>query len=77
MLLAFALIIWSAGGLIFFREEILKLRFEWEPGFLNIAIQPLAKSPPTDRWLIPLALLGRYFQLLVRRSNFQSTMESQ
>jgi protein O-mannosyl-transferase len=65
MLLAFALVIWSAGGLIVLREEILKLRFEWSPGFLTIAIQPLAKSPYPDRWLIPLSLLGRYFQLLV------------
>ena len=65
ILLAFALVIWSAGGLIVLREEILKLRFEWSPGFLTVAIQPLAKSPPADRWLIPLALLGRYFQLLV------------
>ncbi len=65
VLLAFALVIWSAGGLIALREEVLKLRFEWSPGFLTIAIQPLAKSPFPDRWLIPLALLGRYFQLLV------------
>jgi protein O-mannosyl-transferase len=65
LLLAFALVIWSAGGLIVLREEILKLKFEWSPTFLTLAIQPLAKSPPTDRWLIPLALLGRYFQLLV------------
>jgi hypothetical protein len=47
------------------REEVLKLRFEWERGFLNIALQPLAISPPTDRWLIPISLVGRYFQLLV------------
>ena len=46
ILLAFALVIWSAGGLIVLREEILKLRFEWSPGFLTVAIQPLAKSPP-------------------------------
>jgi hypothetical protein len=65
MLLAFALVIWCAFGLIMLREEVLKLRFEWERGFLNIAIQPLAISPPVDRRLIPIALLGRYFQLLV------------
>jgi tetratricopeptide (TPR) repeat protein len=65
ILLMFALIIWSAGGILFLREEILKLRFEWSSGFLNITIQPLVKSPPVDRWLIPIALLGRYFQLLV------------
>ena len=65
MLLTFALVIWSAAALIVLREEILKLTFEWERGFLDLAMQPLIKSPPTDRWLIPLALLGRYFQLLI------------
>jgi tetratricopeptide (TPR) repeat protein len=65
MLLTFALVIWSASGLIVLREEILKLRFEWERGFLDIAMQPLIKSPPADRWLIPLALLGRYFRLMI------------
>jgi len=64
-LLALALVIWSAGAFVFLREQILKLRFEWDPVFINIGIQPLAKSPPLDRRLIPLALLGRYFQLLV------------
>ncbi|MGD0388295.1 MAG: glycosyltransferase family 39 protein [Tepidisphaeraceae bacterium] len=65
VLLTFALVIWSAGGLILLREEILKLRFEWDRGILDVAMQPLIKSPPTDRWLIPLGLLGKYFQLLI------------
>jgi hypothetical protein len=65
MLLTFALVIWSASALIVLREEILKLRFEWERGFLDIAMQPLIKSPPADRWLIPLGMLGRYFQLTI------------
>jgi len=65
MLLTFALVIWSASALIVLREEILKLKFEWERGFLDLAMQPLVKSPPADRWLIPLALLGKYFQLLI------------
>ena len=65
MLLTFTLVIWSAAGLIVLREEILKLKFEWDRGFLDIAMQPLIMSPPLDRWLIPLALLGRYFQLLI------------
>ena len=64
-LLALALVIWSAGALVVLREEILNLRFEWDPVFINIGIQPLAKSSTPDRWLIPLALVGRYFQLLI------------
>lgn len=65
MLLMFALVIWSVGGLIVLREEVLHLKFEWDRGFLDVAMQPMVQSPRLDRWLIPLALLGRYFQLLV------------
>jgi hypothetical protein len=63
--LMFLLVIWSVVGLIILREEILHLKFEWDRGFLDIAMQPMILSPPLDRRLIPLALLGRYFQLLV------------
>lgn len=65
MMLVFALVMWPVIGLIWLREEFLKLKFEWDRGFLDIAMQPLIKSPPVDRWLIPIALLGRYFQLLI------------
>jgi hypothetical protein len=63
--LIFALVTLAVSGLIVLREQILKLKFEWDRGFLDIAMQPLVKSPPVDRWLIPVALLGRYFQLLI------------
>jgi protein O-mannosyl-transferase len=63
--LVFVFVIWLTGGLIVLREQVLRLKFEWSPSFLTIAIQPLAVSPSPDRWLIPIALLGRYFQLLV------------
>lgn len=63
--LMFVLVIWSVIGVIILREEILHLKFEWDRGFLDIAMQPMIRSPRLDRWLIPLALLGRYFQLLV------------
>ncbi len=63
--LMFVLVIWTVIGIIILREEILKLKFEWDRGFLDIAMQPMIRSPWPDRWLIPLALLGRYFQLLV------------
>jgi len=65
VLLMFALVIWSVIGLILLREEVLHLKFEWDRGFLDIAKQPMILSPLLDRRLIPLALLGRYFQLLV------------
>ncbi|HEY1923260.1 MAG TPA: hypothetical protein VGG44_10970, partial [Tepidisphaeraceae bacterium] len=65
MLLMFGLVIWTVGGVIVLREEVLHLKFEWDRGFLDVAMQPMIQSPPVDRWLIPVALLGRYFQLLV------------
>ncbi len=65
MLLMFALVIWTVGGVIVLREEVLHLKFEWDRGFLDVAMQPMIQSPRLDRWLIPVALLGRYFQLLV------------
>jgi protein O-mannosyl-transferase len=65
MLLMFALVIWTVGGVIVLREQVLHLKFEWDRGFLDVAMQPMIQSPPLDRWLIPVALLGRYFQLLV------------
>jgi protein O-mannosyl-transferase len=65
MLLMFGLVIWTVGGVIVLREEVLHLKFEWDRGFLDVAMQPMIHSPPLDRWLIPVALLGRYFQLLV------------
>lgn len=65
MSLTFVLVLWSVIGVIILREEILHLKFEWDRGFLDIAMQPMIHSPRVDRWLIPLGLLGRYFQLLV------------
>jgi hypothetical protein len=65
MLLLTALLIWTIGGLIFLREEVLNLKFEWDPVFLDWIIQPLAHAHGWDRVLIPIALLGRYLGLLV------------
>jgi hypothetical protein len=59
------LVFWATVGLIVLREEVLKLRFEWDRGFLDVAMQPLATSPSPDRWLILVALVGRYLQLMI------------
>jgi len=59
------LLLWSVSGLIVLREEVLHLKFEWERVFLDWTIQPLVRSHGADRWLIPIALVGRYFRLLV------------
>lgn len=65
MLLMFALLIWATGGILVLREEILKLKFEWDRGFLDVAMQPMKNSRSPDRWLIPIALAGRYLAMLV------------
>jgi hypothetical protein len=65
ILLTFCLVIWMTIGLFLVREYVLHLKFEWDRNFVDVAMQPLIKSQGADRWLIPLAVLGRYFQLLV------------
>jgi protein O-mannosyl-transferase len=60
-----ALLTYFEGALIVLRESILKLKFEWDRHFLDIAVQPMIKSPPVDRWLIPIMLVGRYTALLL------------
>jgi len=65
ILLLTALLVWTIGGLIFLREEVLDLKFEWDPVFLDWVIQPLAHAHGWNRALIPVALLGRYLGLLV------------
>ncbi|MGA3066608.1 MAG: hypothetical protein ABSF29_07150 [Tepidisphaeraceae bacterium] len=59
------LVLWSVSALIILREQILGLKFEWDRSFLDWTIQPLIHSPPADRWLIPIALVGRYARLLI------------
>jgi hypothetical protein len=65
ILLAFCLVIWTFIALFYLREYVLHMKFEWDRSFLDIAMQPLVLSHGIDRWLIPLAVLGRYFLLLV------------
>jgi hypothetical protein len=65
MLVLTALLVWTIGGLIFLREEVLNLKFEWDPSFLDWVIQPLARAHGIDRVLIPIALVGRYLVLLM------------
>jgi protein O-mannosyl-transferase len=50
---------------IVLREQLLGLKFWWDRGFLDPAVQPLLLSEGTDRWLMPLVLLGRYTAQLI------------
>jgi tetratricopeptide (TPR) repeat protein len=59
------LLLWSVSGLIVLREEILKLHFAWERSLLDFTIQPMMRSAGSDRWLMPVVLVGHYLQLLL------------
>ncbi|MDW8262226.1 MAG: hypothetical protein RMJ35_06845, partial [Phycisphaerales bacterium] len=62
-LLLAMLILWTWAGYIVFRESILK--FWWDRSMLDWIVQPLIRAEGADRWLLPLAILGRYALLLV------------
>jgi tetratricopeptide (TPR) repeat protein len=62
-LLLLILMLWTLASYILFRERILK--FWWERSFLDPTINPLIQSTGIDRWLLPIALFGRYVALLV------------
>ncbi len=53
----------TLAGYVAYRESILP--FFWNRGFLDPTIQPMIQSRGADRLLLPIALLGRYAQLLV------------
>jgi hypothetical protein len=70
LLLTFLLCIFLAGYIVW-RESILK--FWWDRNFLDWTINPMVQSEwhpyggsiGLDRWLMPIALLGRYAALLM------------
>ena len=64
-LLLILLIAWTLAAYIFVRENTLGLKFWWERGFLDPAINPMVQSVGRDRWLMPFVLLGRYIALLI------------
>jgi tetratricopeptide (TPR) repeat protein len=57
------IVVFSLALYIAYREHILP--WYWETNLLDYAIQPMTHSPPRDRLLIPIALLGRAMALLV------------
>ena len=54
---------WSLAGYIVLRETW--IRFWWDRTLLDWTVNPLLRSHGADRWLVPVALLGRYTALLV------------
>jgi protein O-mannosyl-transferase len=55
----------SLSGLIYLREQVLNLKFEWDKSFLDVSIQPLIQSSPMDHFLMVFVILGHYAQLTV------------
>lgn len=58
----------TMAAYILYRNHILP--WFWEKGFLDPALNPLAVARGYDRWLIPLAILGRYVELLIVPTHF-------
>jgi hypothetical protein len=57
-----ALLTGTMAVYVAYRNHILP--WFWERSFLDQAMNPLVKSVGADRWLIPIAVLGRYAMLL-------------
>jgi tetratricopeptide (TPR) repeat protein len=53
----------TAAAYIVYRESI--LRFWWDRSKLDWTMNPLVRSTGADRWLVPVALVGRCAALLV------------
>jgi hypothetical protein len=53
----------TLAAYVAYRNHILP--WYWERNFLDPALNPLVQSTGADRWLLPLAILGRYTVLLV------------
>lgn len=71
LLLLMLFLCWLLAGYLLWRERILK--FWWDRRFIDWTINPMIPSEwhphggsvGLDRWLMPLALLGRYVWLLI------------
>jgi hypothetical protein len=57
--------IWPLAALIIVREEVLKLKFEWDRHFIDYATQPLSHSGLKDHLLMLFVILGHYAQLMI------------
>ncbi len=57
------LVCWTMAAYIVFRESLLK--FWWDRVFLDWTQNPMVRAEGIDRWLMPLALFGRYVMMLV------------
>jgi hypothetical protein len=58
-----ALVLATLAGYVVYREQT--IRFWWDRSQLDWVMNPLVRSRGADKWLMPLALLGRYTALLV------------
>jgi tetratricopeptide (TPR) repeat protein len=63
VLILILLLSWTVAGYIIFREQ--RLKFWWDRSFLDWTINPIMRSTGADRFLLPVALFGRYMALLL------------
>ena len=52
------------AGYLVLREQWLSLSMAWPKNLLDPTIQPMSDAAGLDRWLMPVALAGRYLALL-------------
>jgi hypothetical protein len=62
-LLLVAMLTGTMGAYISYRNHIAP--WYWERGFLDWTINPIVRSAGRDRWLMPVAIFGRYAALLI------------
>ncbi|RYG64229.1 hypothetical protein EON77_20005, partial [bacterium] len=60
----FALMTLGVAAMVVLRENVLRLKFWWDRGFLDPWIQPLADVSLGERLVTSVAIAGRYLQLL-------------
>ena len=54
---------WTDAAYLICREYS-RMKLSWDPGLLDWTMQPLIRAVGVNRWLVPVAVLGRYTMLM-------------
>jgi hypothetical protein len=55
---------WILAGYIIIREQVIHLKFWWDRGFLDWAVNPLVRMSTGEQLLMPITIFGHYIALL-------------
>jgi hypothetical protein len=58
------LLCWILAGYIIIREQVIHLKFWWDRGFLDWAVNPLVRMSTGEQLLMPITIFGHYIALL-------------